>query len=85
MIEKPRSPDGWTGDRREVTPGSAFRSQGERDQRGTVTLAIGLGGILTVVAGLGALAWGRRGAFEMGPVPAAAPTGGLVAGSARPR
>ena len=48
-------------------------------------LAIGLGGILTVVAGLGALAWGRRGAFEMGAVPAPVPTGGLVAGSARPR
>lgn len=51
-------------------------------------LAIGLGGILTVAVGLGALIWGRRGAFIL-PHPASMPAGsaGLVpsAGVARPR
>jgi MFS family permease len=40
--------------------------------------AIGLGGVLSLLVGLGALAWGRNGAFTMpGPAPAAAavPTG----------
>lgn len=51
-------------------------------------VAIGLGGVLTVVVGLGALAWGRRGAFKL---PASAPvqigSAGLVPrpGVARPR
>jgi len=51
--------------------------------------AIGVGGILTVIVGLGALAWGRRGAFTLPstatPVPAR--TSSLVprAAIARPR
>jgi len=36
-------------------------------------VAIGLGGILTLVVGLGALVWGRRGAFTIPAVVAAAP------------
>jgi MFS family permease len=50
------------------------------------SLAIGVGGILTFIVGLGALAWGRRGAFT---IPDPAPTTGvtLVPGhaTARPR
>jgi MFS family permease len=51
-------------------------------------VAIGVGGILTVVVGIGALVWGRRGAFAVpstAPVPGA--TAGLAprAGVARPR
>ena len=45
--------------------------------------AIALGGALSLLVGLGALAWGRRGAFDAvaGPVS----SGGMLAGSARPR
>jgi len=42
-------------------------------------LAIGLGGVLTVVAGVAALAWGRRGAFA---IPATAAVTGAIAGHA---
>jgi hypothetical protein len=42
--------------------------------------AIGLGGILSIAVGLGALAWGRRGAFNI-PAPAAAT---VQAGSVTP-
>jgi MFS family permease len=35
-------------------------------------LAIGLGGVLTIAVGLGALAWGRRGAFVLPAPPASA-------------
>ena len=50
-------------------------------------MAIAIGGGLTVLIGLGALIWGRRGAFEMPNAygPSAAPAGGVVAGAARPR
>ncbi len=50
------------------------------------SLAIGLGGVLSVAIGVGALAWGRRGAFAM-PPSSAPVTRGLVAaaGTARPR
>jgi MFS family permease len=42
-------------------------------------LAIGLGGILTIAVGLGALAWGRRGAFDLStPPPAPAGSAGLA-------
>jgi predicted MFS family arabinose efflux permease len=51
------------------------------------SLAIGLGGALTLIVGLGALAWGRRGAFTIPTdvVPAAGAT--LIPGkaTARPR
>jgi MFS family permease len=49
-------------------------------------LAIGVGGVLTVAAGVAALAWGRRGAFTI-PATAPGPSAGLVprAGVARPR
>ena len=51
-----------------------------------VTVAIAVGGVLTLVAGFGALAWGRRGAFASvdSPAPADA-TGGMVPGGAHPR
>lgn len=51
-------------------------------------LAIGLGGILTVVVGLGALVWGRRGAFAIPPTSSASPGAARLApgpGAARPR
>ena len=32
-----------------------------------VAVAIGVGGVLTLLIGLGALAWGRRGAFDARP------------------
>jgi hypothetical protein len=47
-------------------------------------IAIALGGVLTVLAGLGAWAWGRSGAFASveGPTPS---SGGFVPGGAHPR
>ena len=51
------------------------------------SVAIGVGGALTLVAGLGALVWGRRGAFEL-PTTGAVPslvTGLGSARGARPR
>jgi MFS family permease len=52
------------------------------------SVAIGLGGILTFIVGLGAIAWGRRGAFTI-PTDARQPVGAanLVpgVGVARPR
>jgi len=50
-------------------------------------LAIGVGGILTVVAGAAALAWGRRGAFTIPATAAVAAPNVLAprAGVARPR
>ena len=50
-------------------------------------VAIGLGGILTLIVGLAALAWGRRGAFAMPLASAPAGSAGLVRGPgvARPR
>ena len=51
------------------------------------TSAIALGGVLTVVVGLGALVWGRRGAFVMPSLPDRSPQAGLAPGMgiARPR
>ena len=53
------------------------------------SLAIALGGILTLAVGLGAVAWGRRGAFAIPGVTTSAPgvTAGLAsgAGGVRPR
>jgi MFS family permease len=54
------------------------------------SLAIALGGILTVLVGVGALAWGRRGAFALPDAPSDAPSieigGNVTAGAvARPR
>ena len=50
------------------------------------SLAIGLGGVLSVAVGLAALAWGRQDGFAI-PETAAVGIGGTVAGvsSARPR
>ncbi len=48
-----------------------------------VPTAIAIGGGLSLLIGLAAYAWGRGGAFESLPAPA--PTGGLLAGTARPR
>jgi hypothetical protein len=51
-------------------------------------LAIGIGGVLSVAVGIGAIAWGRRGAFV---IPVAASSAGMAnglthaAGVARPR
>jgi MFS family permease len=45
--------------------------------------AIALGGALSLLVGLGAFAWGRRGAFDAVQGPMA--PGGVLAGSARPR
>jgi MFS family permease len=52
-----------------------------------VTAAIALGGALTLVIGLGALAFGRRGSFELAAehAPLAAPPAGMVPEGARPR
>jgi predicted MFS family arabinose efflux permease len=48
-----------------------------------VPVAIALGGALSVVVGLGALAWGRGGAFDAVATPAS--SSGMLAGTARPR
>ncbi|OGO55012.1 MAG: hypothetical protein A2Z32_13615 [Chloroflexi bacterium RBG_16_69_14] len=48
-----------------------------------VPVAIALGGALSVVVGLGALAWGRGGAFDAVVTPAS--SSGMLAGTARPR
>lgn len=51
-------------------------------------VAIGVGGVLSVIVGLGALAWGRRGAFTIpATTPVTGPTAGLAprVGVARPR
>lgn len=52
-----------------------------------VPVAISLGGALTLLVGLGALAWGRGGAFEAvtSGVPASNASSGTVPGAARPR
>jgi predicted MFS family arabinose efflux permease len=51
-----------------------------------VSIAIALGGVLTLLIGLGALAWGRGGTFESVSGTAAVPsTGGTVPGGARTR
>ncbi|MEA2610610.1 MAG: hypothetical protein QOG32_336 [Chloroflexota bacterium] len=55
-----------------------------------VTIAIALGGVLTLLVGLGAWVWGRRGAFDAvgGAVPTASPeprSSGAVSGAVRPR
>jgi MFS family permease len=51
-----------------------------------IAVAIAIGGVLTVLIGVGAWIWGRRGAFEMPSVaPAPTPSGGVVLGTARPR
>ncbi len=50
-----------------------------------VTVAIALGGVLTLVIGLGAWAWGRRGAFELTQNTAPVSAGGTVPGGARTR
>jgi hypothetical protein len=47
-----------------------------------VPTAIALGGALTVLIGLGALAWGRGGAFDAVAPPAT--SGGMLPGTARP-
>jgi hypothetical protein len=51
-----------------------------------VPVAIAIGGVLTLVAGFGALVWGRAGAFASidGPAPSN-PSGGMVPGSVRTR
>jgi MFS family permease len=50
-------------------------------------VAIGVGGVLTLIVGVGALAWGRRGAFALPATGAQASSAGLVPGPgvARPR
>jgi MFS family permease len=48
-----------------------------------VPVAIALGGALSVLVGLGALAWGRGGAFDAVAPPAA--SSGMLTGVARPR
>jgi predicted MFS family arabinose efflux permease len=48
-----------------------------------VAVAIAVGGVLTLAIGLGAYAWGRRGAFDAAPTSAS--SGGMLAGTARPR
>jgi MFS family permease len=52
-----------------------------------VTVAIGVGGVLTILIALGALVWGRRGAFELPqkPIQAPAPVSGMVPDGARTR
>ncbi|MEP6638540.1 MAG: MFS transporter [Chloroflexota bacterium] len=53
-----------------------------------VSVAIALGGALTLLAGLGALAWGRRGVFDVVGGETAAPataSGGMVRRGAHPR
>jgi hypothetical protein len=54
----------------------------------SAAMAIGVGGVLTVVVGIGALAWGRRGAFTIPTTtPVVGSPAGLAprAGIARPR
>jgi MFS family permease len=48
-----------------------------------VQIAIAVGGALSLLVGLGAWAWGRSGVFDTIEQPA--PSGGLLAGAARPR
>ena len=50
-------------------------------------VAIGVGGVLTLIVGLGALAWGRKGAFAIPQASVPAGSAGLVPGPgvARPR
>jgi predicted MFS family arabinose efflux permease len=49
-------------------------------------IAIGLGGALSLLAGVGAWAWGRSGAFDsVGGSAPSNPTGGMVPGGAHPR
>jgi hypothetical protein len=50
------------------------------------SIAIGVGGVLTVALGLGALAWGRRGALTI-PTTALASneSSAMLPGAARPR
>jgi MFS family permease len=52
-----------------------------------VTFAIALGGVLTLLIGVAALAWGRRHSLEIlpGGVPAVSPAGGGIPGGARTR
>ncbi len=52
-----------------------------------VPVAIALGGALALLAGLGALAWGRGGAFASvgGPAAPSNPSGGMVPGGVHPR
>jgi predicted MFS family arabinose efflux permease len=50
-----------------------------------VSLAIAFGGALTVLIGLGAYVWGRRGAFEIPAAPLPVTSGGMAVGAARPR
>ncbi len=50
-----------------------------------VTVAIALGGVLTLVIGLGAFIWGRRGAFELVQNTLPVSSGGTVPGGARTR
>jgi len=50
-------------------------------------VAIAIGGVLAVAIGLAALAWGRRGAFEIPTTlgSSSAPTGGIATRNVRPR
>jgi MFS family permease len=48
-----------------------------------VQMAIAVGGVLSLLVGLGAWAWGRSGAFDTVTQPA--PSGGMLTGAARPR
>ena len=51
-----------------------------------ISVAIALGGVITVLLGIGAWVWGRRGAFVMpAGAPAPAPSGGVALGVVRPR
>jgi hypothetical protein len=50
-----------------------------------VSVAIALGGVLTLVIGLGALAWGRAGAFELTESTAAVTPAGALPAAARAR
>ena len=50
-----------------------------------VSVAIALGGVLTLVIGLGALAWGRAGAFELTENTATATPAGAMPAAARAR
>ena len=50
-------------------------------------VAIAIGGVLTLAIGLAALAWGRRGAFEIPTTlsSSSAPASGIAMGNFRPR
>jgi MFS family permease len=51
-----------------------------------ISLAIALGGLVTVIVGVGAWFWGRSGAFAMpAATPASVPSGGVALGVVRPR